>query len=237
MGLQLKDYISRQKQFISNVSHEIRTPLTAIKGYSEYLADEVGGDPEMDKVVFHLNNETSRLTNMVNDLLQLSRLDSLQENFTFSEVNLSQVLAETIEKMRNRANSHAIEFCTQIVEDIFVTGDRDKLIQVIVNILDNSIKYSPQEGKVMITLEDNDYEAQLIISDQGSGIPAEDIENVFDRFYRASNVNGINGTGLGLPISKEIIEKHKGSIKIENSDEGGTRVSILLPIKGKVLQH
>lgn len=230
MGMQLKDHIDRQKQFISNVSHEIRTPLAAIKGYSEYLADEVMGDPDLEKAIYHLNNETARLTTLVNDFLQMSRLDSYQENFIFSKLNVSSILADTIEHMRGRASNHRIELDSQIKSDIFINGDKDKLVQVLVNLMDNCIKYSPDNSKANIKLSTKDKYAELTIADQGIGIPKEDLEKVFDRFYRASNVSGINGTGLGLAISREIIEKHNGEIKMDNIDKGGTEVKVIIPL-------
>jgi signal transduction histidine kinase len=230
MGMQLKDHIDRQKQFISNVSHEIRTPLAAIKGYSEYLADEVVGNPDLDKAIYHLNNETARLTSLVNDLLQMSRLDSFQENFTFSKINFSSVLMETTEHMRDRACDHGIELNSNIKADIFVSGDKDKLVQVLVNVLDNCIKYSPIDSKAEIKLREENLSAVLTIADQGIGIPIDDLEKVFDRFYRASNVKGVTGTGLGLAISREIIEKHNGQITMDSSDIGGTEVKVILPL-------
>ena len=230
MGMQLKDHIDRQKQFISNVSHEIRTPLAAIKGYSEYLADEVIGDPDLEKAIYHLNNETARLTTLVNDFLQMSRLDSFQEKFIFSKVNVSSILEDTIAHMRDRASNHGIELDSQIKSDVFINGDKDKLVQVLVNLMDNCIKYSPDYSKANIKLSTKDKHAEITIADQGIGIPKDDLEKVFDRFYRASNVSGINGTGLGLAISREIIEKHKGEIKMDNIDKGGTEVKVIIPL-------
>ncbi len=230
MGMQLKDHIDRQKQFVSNVSHELRTPLAAIKGYSEYLADEVLGDPSLDKVIYHLNNETSRLTSMVNDLLQMSRLDSFKEIFTFRKLNLSILISETAEKLRDRAQSHGIEFFCDIYPNIFVNGDRDKLVQVLVNILDNSIKFSPGESTVKINLSADSRSSIVTITDEGLGIPNDDLNKVFERFYRGVNVSGISGTGLGLAICEEIIVKHNGQITMNNAERGGTEVTVLLPL-------
>ncbi len=230
MGMQLKDHIDRQKQFVSNVSHELRTPLAAIKGYSEYLADELIGDPSLDKVVFHLNNETSRLTNMVNDLLQMSRMDSFKEQFNLEKVNLSFLINEGVEKMRERASSHGVQLITNIYPNVFIVADRDKIIQVIVNLLDNAIKYSDENTSVKTSLTANNTHAIVTVADEGIGIPEDDLTKVFDRFYRASNVKGITGTGLGLAISHEIIEKHNGQISMDNADKGGTEVTLILPL-------
>lgn len=230
MGMQLKEHINQQKKFISNVSHEIRTPLAAIKGYTEYLSDEVMGEPEMDKVIFHLKHETERLTNMVNDLLQMARLDAYQENFTFSKVNLSNVVEEILGRMNDRAASKNIELSSTIKAGIFVDADKDKLAQVLVNLLDNSIKYSPDDSRVRIDVSAEDNYSTVTIADQGIGIPEGEFSKVFDRFYRAGNVKGIAGTGLGLAISKEIIEKHHGQIILDHSKEGGTEATIVLPM-------
>ncbi len=230
MGMQLKDHIDRQKQFISNVSHEIRTPLAAIKGYSEYLADEVIGDADLEKAVFHLNNETVRLTSLVNDLLQVSRLDSCQENFIFNKIDFSSVLLDTVEHMRDRASKHGVEFTSNISSAVFINGDKDKLVQVLVNVLDNCIKYSPADSRVEIRLSTHSRYAELTITDQGIGIPKDALEKVFERFYRASNTKGITGTGLGLAICREIIERHNGKIAMENIATGGTVVKIILPL-------
>ncbi|OPX43353.1 sensor histidine kinase YycG [Ruminiclostridium hungatei] len=230
MGMQLKDHIDRQKQFVSNVSHELCTPLAAIKGYTEYLADEVMGDPGLDKVIFHLDNETSRLTNLVNDLLQMSRMDSFNEKFSFQKLNLSDLLTETAEKMRDRASGHKIDLCCGIDRNIHIEADRDKLVQVLVNLLDNAIKYSREKTSVEVRLASDSEYAVITVADGGIGIPEEDLDKVFDRFYRSQNASGIPGTGLGLSICKEIIERHKGEIYICRTETGGTEVRVLLPL-------
>ena len=228
MGMQLKEHIDRQKQFVSNVSHELRTPLAAIKGYTEYLADEVIGEPGLDKVIYHLNNETSRLTNMVNDLLQMSRMDSFKEKFAFEKVNLSLLIDETADRMKERAAGHKIELVCKIFQNIYINGDKDKLIQVMVNLLDNSIKYSPTGTSVIIQLTADDTNAIITITDEGIGIPEEDLEKVFDRFYRSQNIKGTAGSGLGLAISREIIEKHNGRIFLDTAEKGGTIATLIL---------
>ncbi len=231
MGLQLKEHIDRQKQFVSNVSHELCTPLAAIKGYTEYLADEVMGDPSLDKVIFHLDNETSRLTNLVNDLLQMSRMDSFNEKFSFHKLDLRALLAETTEKMRVRASEHGIELRCRLERNIHIEADRDKLVQVLVNLLDNAIKYSREKTSVEVGLAAEGEYAVITVSDEGIGIPEEDLHEVFDRFFRSQNASGIPGTGLGLSICKEIIEGHRGEICMSRKEAGGTEVRVLLPRK------
>jgi len=142
MGLQLQEYIGKQKQFISNVSHEIRTPLTAIKGYSEILYDEVAGNTETEAALTHLTSEASRLEKLVNELLNLSRIDSFQESFVFSRTNLSNLVLDTIGKLKNKASENKITINHSILPDLYINADAEKIVQVVINILDNAIKYS-----------------------------------------------------------------------------------------------
>jgi len=230
MGAQLQDYIQRQKQFVSNVSHELRTPLTAIKGYSELLMDEVKGHPDMEKAVYHLNNESRRLAKLVDEVLTLSRIDSNKESFQFGRLNLSSIVKETIEKMSLRAQKYGIRIVSGIEPDIFIWGDREKLIQVIVNLLDNAFKFSPSPSTVEVKLHRDAKMALLSITDQGIGIPEKEAEKVFERFYRAENARNITGTGLGLPIVKYIVEEHKGSIELKPGIEKGTAAKVRLPV-------
>ncbi len=230
MGSQLQEYISRQKQLISNVSHEIRTPLTAIKGYSEFLYDEIAGNPDTESALMHLNSETSRLEKLVNDLLNLSKLDSFQESFVFSKTNYSNLLKDTLEKQKVKADKNNIVILSSIKPDIFINADPEKIVQVVVNILDNAIKYSRSGGTIELLLNTQEEYAVLEVIDQGIGIPEEDLKNIFKRFHRASNTKGISGTGLGLSISKIIIDKHKGDIQIQSAVNSGTKVKLQIPV-------
>ncbi|MGI6706264.1 MAG: sensor histidine kinase [Clostridia bacterium] len=229
MGIQLQDYIQRQKQFVSNVSHELRTPLTAIKGYSELLADEVRDKPDMRKAVFHLKNESNRLAKLVDEVLTLSRLEQGREEFHSDRLNLSELIKDTTERMLLRAQKYEIRIISNITPEVYVRGDREKLVQVIVNLLDNAFKYSPPHSTVRVSLYKEAAEAILMIVDQGIGIPDQDRSKVFDRFYRAENAYSISGTGLGLSIVKHIVDAHSGSIKLAAGAEGGTTVILRLP--------
>ena len=229
MGYQLKDYISRQKQFVANVSHELRTPLTAIKGYSEYLLEEVKGRTDLEKSIYHLNNESVRLAKLVDELLLLSRIDSVKEDFPFEKLNFSLLIKETTEKMLNRAAKYGLIITTDIQQNVFISGDRSKLTQVIVNLLDNAIKFSLPEGHIEVNLSARGNDAVLEITDHGIGIPKDEAPKVLDRFYRASNAAAVSGSGLGLSITKEIVDKHNGSIEIISSVDAGTTAKLSLP--------
>lgn len=229
MGNELEDYIQRQGQFVANVSHELRTPLTAIKGYSDYLIDEVKGRPNLEKAVYHLNKESDRLDRLVNELLLLSRMDAGRDNFQLSPVNLSQLVAESLGKFQAKADKYQINLQAKIQPTITVSGDAEKLVQAIINLVDNGIKFSPPGGKVKVALTTAKGMAQLTVSDRGMGLPRGDLDKIFDRFYRAANARAVGGTGLGLAITKEIITAHGGSIQLENRPNGGTKVVIILP--------
>lgn len=230
MGAQLQDYIRRQKQFVSNVSHELRTPLTAIIGYSEILAREVDDRPDLQKAVSHLNHESNRLARLVDEVLTLSRIDSGAESFSFARVDLSGLILETTESMQMRAEKYGISVKTGIEPGITILGDREKLAQVMVNLLDNAFKYSPENSCVSVLLDREGEQASLLVIDEGIGIPEDDREKVFERFYRADNARRMPGTGLGLSIVKYIIDAHKGTISLKRSSGGGTLAEIKLPL-------
>lgn len=235
MGNKLQDYLQRQKQFISNVSHELRTPLTAIKGYAEYLSDEIKDNPDMERAVYHLNNESVRLTKLVDELLLLSRIDSCREIFDLKRTDFSEVVEEAVNKMRFKAQRGQVKFDIEIETDLIVCADNEKLIQVIINILDNAIKFSSKESVVELKLVRSGEFAVLEVADYGVGIPEDEIPRIYERFYRARNAKNVSGSGLGLAISKEIIELLNGTISIKSLIQGGTKVSIQLPLWKEVL--
>jgi signal transduction histidine kinase len=157
-------------------------------------------------------------------------LDSYQENFVFGNVDFSGLVLDTVDRMHDRADNAGIEMKTNIKPDVFVKGDYDKLVQVLVNILDNSIKYSHSGNGVEIKLAVLDKCALLTVTDQGCGIPEEDLEKVFDRFYRADPSRNVTtgGSGLGLAIAKQIIEGHEGRIWAESEYGVGTTIYFML---------
>ena len=234
MGSKIEEYINRQKEFVSNVSHEIRTPLTAIKGYTDYLKDEVKGREDLEKAVYHLSKESTRLMDLVNDLLALARMDRDEGNFNFSNINFSDLIKNSLEGVKVSTSNKSINVLTDIEDDIYIFGDRKKLTQVILNVLDNSIKYSPEGSKIEVILKVCDYKVTLEVRDKGIGIPAGDEDKVFDRFYRSSNTKKFKGTGLGLAISKEIVTLHGGDIEILKENKLGTTVILTLPLTKKL---
>ncbi|ETT54636.1 HAMP domain-containing sensor histidine kinase [Paenibacillus sp. FSL P4-0338] len=231
MGIQLSDYIQYQKQFVSNVSHELKTPLAAIKGFSQYLYEGEDEDEELQRIYFHLVNESDRLTRLVNELLMLSRFDKAgQDGIDAEKTDLAQLAAGVTAGLRTKADSKGIELTIRQGPPVFVYVNRVLMSHAIANVLDNAIKYSGLRTRVSIETSVREQEAVVQISDQGIGISADELTRVQERFYRARNASAAGGTGLGLSICKEIAEKFGGHLSIESQLGTGTTVSIHLPL-------
>lgn len=223
-----------RKEFVANVSHELRTPLTTIKSYAETLLD--GALDSRDIAVNFLNvinSESERMTRLVKDLLQLSKLDYDKVEWNMKEINLPDIIKECVFKMEIAAKQKDQDLTYEIKEEVLgIVGDKDRIEQVIINILSNAIKYTPENGSISVTAaktEDNKVEVR--IADTGMGIPKEDIPRLFERFYRVDKARSrmMGGTGLGLSIAKNIVEAHNGTIRIESEYGQGTVVIIDFP--------
>ncbi|MEK4849161.1 HAMP domain-containing sensor histidine kinase [Paenibacillus sp. FSL H7-0756] len=231
MGIQLSDYIQYQKQFVSNVSHELKTPLAAIKGFSQYLYEGEDEDEELQRIYFHLVNESDRLTRLVNELLMLSRFDKAgQDGIDAEKTDLAQLAARVAAGLRVKADSKGIELTIRQGPPVFVNVNQVLMSHAIANVLDNAVKYSNSRTRISIEVLTREQEAIVQISDQGIGISPDELTRVQERFYRASNAGGAGGTGLGLSICKEIAEKFGGHLSIESQLGTGTTVSIHLPL-------
>ncbi|WP_341346226.1 HAMP domain-containing sensor histidine kinase [Paenibacillus sp. FSL H3-0469] len=231
MGIQLSDYIQYQKQFVSNVSHELKTPLAAIKGFSQYLYEGEDEDEELQRIYFHLVNESDRLTRLVNELLMLSRFDKAgQDGIDAEKTDLAQLAARVAAGLRVKADSKGIELTIRQGPPVFVNVNQVLMSHAIANVLDNAVKYSNSRTRISIEVLTREQEAIVQISDQGIGISPDELTRVQERFYRASNAGGAGGTGLGLSICKEIAEKFGGHLSIESQLRTGTTVSIHLPL-------
>ena len=223
-----------RKEFVANVSHELRTPLTTIKSYTETLLD--GALENKEHAINFLkviDSESERMTRLVKDLLQLSKLeyDSIQWNM--KKISVYRIVSECVYRMNISAEqkNQILEFNSDL--DIpEIMGDRDRIEQVIVNILSNAIKYTPDNGKIVINLSLEENNIMVKVADNGIGIPKEDLPRLFERFYRVDKARSrmLGGTGLGLSIARQIVEAHKGKIKIQSEYGQGTQVFISLPV-------
>lgn len=223
-----------RREFVANVSHELRTPLTSIKSYIETLLEGALEDKETAvhflKVV---NNESDRMTRLVKDLLILSRLDHKQTQWSKHYFSIVQLIEEVVEKLSLEAKSHKHTVTFTSTADIpQIYADKDRIEQVIKNIISNAIKYTPSGGQITITAQYIDNDVCISIKDNGIGIPKEDQPRIFERFYRVDKARSreLGGTGLGLAIAKEIITAHNGTIAIESELDQGTEVTVKLPV-------
>ena len=219
-----------RREFVANVSHELRTPLTNIKSYAETLLDMCEPDDEMKKRFYGvIINETDRMTRIVKDLLILSRLDYAKMDWRMSWFSLAQSLENVVRAMEMDARAHRHEMTLTIASPLpQFFGDRERIEQVFVNIISNAIKYTPDGGRITIEARCDAGKILISVADTGIGIPKEDLERVFDRFYRVDKARSREkgGTGLGLAITREIIEYHKGTIRVESELSQGTTVFV-----------
>ncbi|GIP18358.1 hypothetical protein J40TS1_40000 [Paenibacillus montaniterrae] len=229
MGIQLNDYIQYQKQFVSNVSHELKTPLAAISGFSQYLYEKESEDKELQKIYYHLVHESERLTQLINELLMLSRFDKAGlEEIGTEKTDLSELTKLVVADMKDKAESKGISLEVKAGSAVYVDVNKILMSHAIVNILDNAIKYSHAETSIKIETFIRQNEAIIQIRDQGIGIGEDELARVQERFYRAKNSTVAKGSGLGLSICKEIVEKFNGHLEIDSKIGEGTTVSIVL---------
>jgi len=235
--------ITREKQiqqmkndFVSHVSHELKTPLASIIAYSEMLAeDEVADEETRKRFCSVIQNQAGRLNRLIEDILNISRIESGLTKIEKSPVSLTILIEEQLQMIRSYAEAKNIEVVAQkpIVYDQ-VYADKDMISQVIVNLLSNAVKYTPSGGSVKIetVVDEVAHTAQVTVSDTGVGIPKDEIKHIFDKFYRVdANKNQAKGTGLGLSLVKQIIEKvHNGRVFVVSEPGAGSTFGFELPL-------
>ena len=224
-----------RRLFVSNVSHELRTPLTSVKSYLEALDEGALCEtvaPDFIKVSL---DETNRMMRMVTDLLHLSRIDNATSHLDVELINFTAFITfilNRFDQIRGQDEEKKYELVRDYpITSVWIEIDTDKMTQVIDNILNNAIKYSPDGGKITVTMKTTDDQMILSISDQGLGIPKQDLPRIFDRFYRVDRARSRaqGGTGLGLSIAKEIIKQHNGFIWAKSEHGKGSTFTIVLP--------
>ena len=224
-----------RRLFVSNVSHELRTPLTSVKSYLEALDEGALSEPVAPDFIKVSLDETNRMMRMVTDLLHLSRIDNETSHLDVELINFTAFITfilNRFDKMKSQEEEKKYELVRDYpINSVWIEIDTDKMTQVIDNILNNAIKYSPDGGKITVTMKTTDDQMILSISDQGLGIPKQDLPKIFDRFYRVDRARSRaqGGTGLGLAIAKEIIKQHKGFIWAKSEYGKGSTFTIVLP--------
>ncbi len=233
----LKDIDQMKSDFISVVSHELRTPLTSIKAFTELILMK----PRMivdkrNRLLSIINNESDRLARLINDILDLTKIEAGKLSWHISRVSLQEVILSAVSGIQSLADNKSLAIATRFEAPLpALYGDRDRLQQVITNILSNSIKFTPQGGSITISAvaeRDPRHQITVRIVDTGVGVPAKDLETIFEKFQRSGDVLTTNaeGTGLGLAITKQIVEYHGGRIWAESAVGKGTAVSFTLPL-------
>ena len=224
-----------RRLFVSNVSHELRTPLTSVKSYLEALDEGALSEPVAPDFIKVSLDETNRMMRMVTDLLHLSRIDNATSHLDVELINFTAFITfilNRFDKMRGSDEEKKYELVRDYpITSVWIEIDTDKMTQVIDNILNNAIKYSPDGGKITVTMKTTDDQMILSISDQGLGIPKQDLPRIFDRFYRVDRARSRaqGGTGLGLAIAKEIVKQHEGFIWAKSEYGKGSTFTIVLP--------
>jgi len=219
-----------RKDFVANVSHELKTPITSIKGYSETLLENDVDRETKERFLGVINSEAERMSRIVSDLLQLSKIDSKEVSLKKEKIEIKAMLNEIISKLalELEKKEQEISFCG--VDELNAYGDYSAIEQVLINVISNSIRYTPEKGRITVSLFSEHDEAIIKVKDNGMGIPKEDLPRIFERFYRVdkARTREMGGTGLGLSISKNMIEANGGHISIDSEYGKWTEVTIKL---------
>jgi two-component system, OmpR family, phosphate regulon sensor histidine kinase PhoR len=222
-----------RKDFVANVSHELRTPITAIRGYAETLRSGALGDQEMaPKMVEVIHRQSERLSELVEDLLELSQLESKEFQLAREPVCVQQAAQRAAETVRVKALNKRIRLTVEVPVDLEVLGDRRALEQVLLNLLDNAVKYTPEGGQVVLTGRAQDGRAVVAVRDSGIGMEGKHLPRIFERFYRVDKGRSRDsgGTGLGLSIVKHLLGAMKGDVQVESTPQVGSTFTVFLPL-------
>lgn len=224
-----------RREFIATVSHELRTPLTSIHGYAETLLEDDLEDKELVKRFLKIiEEESARMTRLINDLLDLEKMEESEVNFEMKDVDLCEVIEYVYKIIQPIAEENEVDLVVEC-EDVVVRGNKERLIQMLLNLVDNAVKYTSLkekgEKKVWVRAYDTPDWVVLEVEDTGPGIPKEAQSRIFEKFYRVDKARSrkMGGTGLGLTIVKTIVDKHGGRIEVESEINQGTLMRVLLP--------
>lgn len=223
-----------KNDFISSISHELRTPLTSIKGWAITLKSEELDNPLIKDGLDIIEKESDRLTSMVEELLDFSRFVSGRIKLNKEEIDIGKIMSQITKQLTPRASLKDINIELHINEELpHIIGDENRIKQVFINLIDNSLKFTPEGGKIIFSGKSKDNMILICVEDNGCGIPKEDSPYVMEKFYKGKNAK--SHSGLGLSISDEIVKLHGGYIKIESEVDVGTKVSVFLPVGEEVI--
>jgi signal transduction histidine kinase len=239
MAEQVENTVSTLREFVADAAHELHTPLTALQTNIELARDETlasgasAGENASARTRYlsRAHEQGQRLEALVKSLLDLSRIEAAESRSSLAPLDYAQLVRETGELFASRAEQTEREFKMRVIhEPVMVRGHREQLKQVLVNLLDNALKFTPRDGSISVSLERSAAEIRLNVKDTGIGIPPEDLPHLFERFHRGRNVSEYPGNGLGLAIVRAIVNAHGGSVAVQSESQQGTSVSFSLPI-------
>ena len=234
MAEQIEHFDQSRSQFVQNASHELKTPLATMKILLENLIYQPDMPPELRaEFMQDMNHEIDRLSGIITDLLTLTQMDSHASSLKLEKISLTSLCEDTVHALRPAAEKARLFLQSDLAEDVLLTGDESKLSQVVYNLIDNAVKYTPEGGKVEVILRADSREAVLTVRDTGIGIPAEDVAHIFDRFYRVDKARSraTGGTGLGLSIVRQMVQLHGGEITVDSAADKGSTFTVTLPIR------
>ncbi|MBQ2930481.1 MAG: HAMP domain-containing protein [Clostridia bacterium] len=234
MAEKIENFDHSRSQFVQNASHELKTPLATMKILLENLIYQPDMPAELRaEFMQDMNHEIDRLSGIITDLLTLTQMDSQETAVKREPIDFSALCEETVHALRPAAEKAKLSLTVAIAPDVTFTGDESKLSQVVYNLTDNAIKYTPAGGKVTVTLHADSREAVLVVKDTGIGIPEGDVKHIFDRFYRVDKARSraTGGTGLGLSIVRQMVQLHGGDIAVTSAPGEGSAFTVTLPIR------
>lgn len=235
MAAQVSKTNQSQRDFVANVSHDLKTPLTSIQGWSQALLDGVASKPEqVENAAAIIHSEASRMNRMVSQLLDLARIESGQLKLQLTPLYLNDLLTDVYNNLLVQAQAKQVHL-TQAIEPVpLITGDRDRLMQVFSNLVDNALNHTPEGGRVhLVVRPHHDQAVEVLVQDTGKGISLDELERVFERFYQVeksrAQESGRKGSGLGLAIAKELVEAQRGRITAHSQPGKGTTFAVRFP--------
>lgn len=222
-----------RSEFVANVSHELKTPITSIKGFAETLLDGAIEDPEISKQFLEIiYNESERFHRLINDILDLSKIEQKKLPQQVEQVNIVKLIEDIVQGLSEKMNRKQLYYVEpEGKTPILMEGDRDRLTQIILNLIDNAISYTPEKGKIAVECKELDNQIIVKVKDNGIGIPLTDRDRIFERFYRVDKGRSRNsgGTGLGLAIVKHLVESHHGTIQVQSKEGKGSVFTLIFP--------
>ncbi|RKO65576.1 ATP-binding protein [Desulfofundulus salinus] len=228
---ELKKLDQLRRDFVANVSHELRTPLTSVQGYVEAMLDRAIPSEDRDKYLTIIHRETLRLNKLIYDLLDLSLIESRKEKWDLNEIDVPELVDQVLVKLRPLIENHQVTIERDFPDQLPpMLGNEDRIEQVLLNLLDNAVKFSPPGGIIMLRAKVENDNITVSVADQGPGIPPEDLEHIWERFHRVekSRSRALGGTGLGLAIVRQIVEAHGGTVNVQSEVGKGTTFSFTI---------